>query len=357
MKKLLISNGLLLLAAALVYGLGQQQNWVEHTYARHWYPIFGEGLRLLTGWIPVSLGDILYGFFGLWLVVRGYRFWQQYRQADPAWRVFLQQSLQILRTVLVIYLIFKVFWGWQYNRPGLVAQLQLDTTQIRTAELDTLNTILAAQTNRWKQLALDSKLPVPSGKALFASAVEAYHVAEKSYPFLMVKRPVIKSSLWGWLGNYTGFLGYYNPFTGEAQVNTTVPGFSQPFTACHELGHQIGFAREHEANFVGYLAARSSPNPHVQYSMYLDMFLYANRTLYRIDSTQAKKHHQGLDSLVKKDLRTWRQFMEQHRNPFEPIVRWMYGQFLKQNQQPSGLLSYDEVTAFLIGFYRKFNFV
>jgi len=37
------------------------------------------------------------------------------------------------------------------------------------------------------------------------------------------------------------------PFTGEANVNISMPHTSIPFTACHEMAHQIGFAREDEA--------------------------------------------------------------------------------------------------------------
>ena len=56
------------------------------------------------------------------------------------------------------------------------------------------------------------------------------------------------------------FLGYYNPFTGEAQVNTNVPAFVIPFTTCHEMAHQIGYASESEASFVGFLVIRNSNN-------------------------------------------------------------------------------------------------
>ncbi len=47
-----------------------------------------------------------------------------------------------------------------------------------------------------------------------------------------------------------GVTGYLNPFTNEAQVNTTVPAFLQPFMTCHEIAHQLGFAPEEDANFV-----------------------------------------------------------------------------------------------------------
>jgi len=47
--------------------------------------------------------------------------------------------------------------------------------------------------------------------------------------------------------SYLGIGGVYFPFTGEANVNISMPHTSIPFTACHEMAHQIGFAREDEA--------------------------------------------------------------------------------------------------------------
>jgi hypothetical protein len=354
MRRLIWTNLLIVSFALLIHGAGRQTDWVEEVYARQWYPALTGWMRWLTQWIPISVGDILYGFLGIWLLIRVVRFVQAYRQAHEAKsRVFFRQFLMVTRTMGVIYIIFNLFWGLNYNRPGLVWQLQLDTSLIQRPDLDTLNIVLLQQANAWKRQAMAFPTPIPTGKQLWQETKLAFLAAQRQDTFLHLRRPVIKSSLWGWLGNYTGFLGYYNPFTGEAQVNTTVPAFSQPYTACHELGHQLGYARENEANFVGYLAARASNNPHFRYSMYLDLFLYANRTLARIDSVQAKQFRMQLDTSVKVDLKEWRDFVLAHQNPFEPIVRAAYGVFLRQNQQPAGLLSYDEVTAFLVGYYRK----
>jgi hypothetical protein len=167
----------------------------------------------------------------------------------------------------------------------------------------------------------------------------------------------LKTSLWGWLGNYSGFTGYYNPFTGEAQVNTTVPKFLQPFIACHEVAHQVGYAKEMEANFVGYLAATASDDTLFHYSVYLDLFTYANRNLFFIDSAAAKLYRKELLPSVVNDLKEWREFTRRHHGPLEPIVRWVYGKYLERNQQPMGILSYDEVTAFIISFYKKFGYI
>ena len=165
----------------------------------------------------------------------------------------------------------------------------------------------------------------------------------------------MKSSLWGWVGDYLGFTGYYNPFTAEAQVNRGVPVFLQPYTTCHEIGHQLGYAKENEANFVGYLAATASKNRMFNYSAYLDLFMYANRSLAQVDSSAAKNFAHQLLPEIKTDLKEWKTFLINHKNPIEPGVRWMYGIFLQNNNQPSGMLSYDEVTGLLIAYYKKYG--
>lgn len=184
---------------------------------------------------------------------------------------------------------------------------------------------------------------------------EVYNNASRLYPFLAYQPSSIKSSMWGWLGNYTGFTGYYNPFTAESQVNTTVPKFLHPFIACHEVAHQLGYAKEMEANFVGYLAAGNSGIPLFQYSVYLDLFIYANRNLYLADSASAKIYSGNLGPDVVLDIKEWREFNRRHQSIAEPVVRWIYGKYLQGNQQPEGVLSYDEVTGFMIAYYKKFG--
>jgi hypothetical protein len=110
-----------------------------------------------------------------------------------------------------------------------------------------------------------------------------------------------------------------------------------------------------EANFVGYLAAKSSKKPLFEYSVYLDLFVFANRNLYELDSTAAKILKSQLSFPVKEDLKEWRKFNQQHRGFFEPMITWAYGKFLENNEQPQGILSYDAVTGFLIAYYRKFG--
>ena len=254
-----------------------------------------------------------------------------------------------------VYIIFNIFWGINYNRKEISAQLNLKLDKKDTADLKIVEQLLLQKVNESKQALVNQHALYPSNKELFKRAVACYEQTEKLYPFLSYEPRSVKRSMFGLFGNYFGFTGYYNPFTGEAQVNTLVPKFMLPYTTCHEIAHQLGYAKEEEANFVGYLAATSSTDTLFHYSAYLDLFVYANRQLFFVDSVAAKDVAKQLSSEVKADIKEWREFLRLHKNPLEPIIRWAYGNYLRANQQPKGMTSYDEVIADLIAFYKKYG--
>ena len=78
-----------------------------------------------------------------------------------------------------------------------------------------------------------------------------------------------------------GFSGYLNPITNEAQVDGLIPEFKFPTTASHEAAHQIGYAAENEANFIGFLAASHHPDTYFRYSGYAFGLRHCLAELYR----------------------------------------------------------------------------
>ena len=186
-------------------------------------------------------------------------------------------------------------------------------------------------------------------------ATEAYLYADDIYPFLSYDPQSMKPSIYSYLGNYFGFQGYYNPFSGEGQVNTTIPKFLEPFVSAHEIAHQLGYAKENEANFVAFLACKSYPNNTYRYSLYFDMYLYAITELDRSDSVLAKAHRDKLHPQAKKDIDEYRNFLRKYRNQVEPVVSWIYDGYLQANDQPEGKKTYNMVIAYLIAYYKKFG--
>lgn len=333
-------------------------NRVEMTYSTHFFPVFAAFLRKGLNGFDISIGDILYGSIVAWLIYKIGRilFFSFNKRQTGELKLKITQNIYTIFIFLCgVYIIFNLFWGINYNRRGIAWQLGLPELKYTGEELKEMNCLLILKMNAAKNELLKTNRVYPGKKELFKGVANAFEQVEKKYPFLQYKNPSIKSSLWGWFGNYAGFTGYYNPFTGEAQVNTSVPKFLQAFTSCHEVAHQLGYAKEMEANFVGYLAASSSSDPLFNYSVYLDLFTYANRNLFMTDSLSAKLYRKELITPVKEDIKEWALFNKKHRSVLEPIVRWGYGIFLQSNEQPQGLLSYDEVTGFIIAYYKKFG--
>ena len=217
-----------------------------------------------------------------------------------------------------------------------------------------LNNILLNKVNISKSKVVDM---FSSNKELFKEVDEAYNLASLKYPFLQYKTPSIKSSMWGWLGNYTGFTGYYNPFTGEAQVNTTVPEFLRPYIVNHEIAHQLGYAKEDAASFAGYLSILYSDDTLFKYSAYLDLFSYTNRELYYVDSVRSNNSYALLDPSVLKDLEEWKKFTLAHQSIVGRVMTWGYGKFLKLNEQPQGMRSYNRVVVMLAAYYKKYGII
>lgn len=328
---------------------------VETYYSRGIYPVLVSTLRLLFGFIPFSMGDLLYAFAVIYLIYSLVHFIRRIIQRKTDIIYLRRKAKHTLVIVLWVYILFNGLWGLNYNRIGIAQQMNLQVTSYTPAELQSIVQLSLDKLHELDTPALARRDRFNKKSFLFREAIQSYKKVVRELPFLDYKHPSVKPSLYSYLGNYLGYTGYYNPFSGEAQVNTTVPLEIQPYTTSHEIGHQLGFAKENEANFAGYLAARDSDDPAVRYSVYFDLYIYASRNLAQRDSSLARSFNQQLPAITKQDLRNLRDFYKKYENPFEPIIRRLYGQYLKANEQPQGILSYDEVIGWVISYWRKYG--
>jgi hypothetical protein len=328
---------------------------VERYYSNGVYPYIGLTQRILFGWIPFSIGDIFYAVVTLYLLYRAFTFSRAAWRKQVGKKQLLMAFEKSLAFILIVYVLFNGLWGLNYDRPPMTRKLEIKLSKYSVRELEHVMRLLVGKLNALDSTAVVYRRELNIKKRLFNETVKAYRDSEPLLPFLSFRRPSIKPSIYSYAGNYLGFSGYYNPFSGEAQVNTTIPAFAQPFVSCHEIGHQLGFAKEDEANFAGFLAARLSGNPAFRYSVYFDMYAYALHELYRRDSMSAKEMHLQLKPQVKKDYADIQAFFTRYENPLEPVIRDLYGQYLKANEQPGGLRSYNQVVAMLIAYERKYG--
>lgn len=328
--------------------------WIERYYATGVYPFIGKVERFLLGWLPFSVGDLLY------IVVVVGALWRLWKglllliKGKYSWKLFGEKLSKAIAALLFIYCLFYFLWGLNYFRTGIAGQLGLQRENYTTAELKDLTQQLAAKASFYRKETGENGMAI-SRKALKTAAYQAYQRTANTYPFLAFRNVSTKSSVFGVIGNYVGYIGYYNPFSGEAQINTYTPAVMLPAIYCHEMAHQIGYATEDEANFVGYLTASHSGDPRFLYSTYLDLYDYAAGELYVRDSLQYQAVHAGVDTLVIGDIRRIREYYRPYRTRIRMVMNVFYGQYLKANNQPQGIDTYSDVVSLLIAYRKKYH--
>jgi Protein of unknown function (DUF3810) len=328
---------------------------IERWYANGIYPVISKTLRLLLGWIPFSIGDLLYTFTAIWLLVQLIKTIKIVftKKANSAW--LKQCGLNIIFYMLWVYILFNGLWGLNYNRVPMLQTFKINTAPYTKTELQIIMYHITQKINENYTGALQHRNNLNKKNNLFNSAAAAYENTQQVIPALQYQFKSVKPSLYSFLGGYLGYTGYYNPFTAEAQVNTLTPVFTLPFTTCHEIGHQLGYAKENEANFAGFISAKSSTNKAFKYAVYFDMYLYGWRELYIADSAYATELDKKLLPGVHKDFDELKAYYKKFKNPVEPVVRRLYGSFLKANEQPGGIMSYNAVIGMVVGYARKYG--
>lgn len=265
--------------------------------------------------------------------------------------------LQLGAAFSIVYCCFYLFWGFNYFREPLAKNLSLSTSNYTTEKLNNVTDSIISNLNEIHlKLTLNDTILVInpySQQEIYLKAVDAYGQLSKTYPQFTYKYPSLKNSLMSLLQTYNGTAGYINPLTGEAQVNKLIPKTGYPVTTCHEIAHQLGWAAENEANFVGFMAATHSNDLYFKYAAYRMAFSYTISELRKRDREQANMLWSKVHKGILKDFQASNAFWQQYENPIEPLVKKGYNSYLKANNQMEGIDSYNYVVDLLIGYFHK----
>lgn len=156
-------------------------------------------------------------------------------------------------------------------------------------------------------------------------------------------------------------MGYYFPFSMEANYNEIMCEINMPVTMCHELSHLKGFIREDEANFIGYLACVDSEDDFFRYSAYLSVIAYLDRDFLKALGNDGEEYlsHPAINEQVYTDQRflteeTWD--MVEEKAFFDTrTVKAASNAFtettLVLNGVEDGKISYSRVVDLLLQYY------
>lgn len=328
--------------------LAEYPVFVETWYSTGIYPYISMVMRTSLGVIPFSFGDFLYSFFII-AIIRWIALRVQNRFRNPK-----KWIPEIFAIFSIIYFCFHFFWGFNYYRLPLHRTLKIKNTYT-TEELVLLTETLIRKSNQVHDELTDNdslKIPYDFTKAeLLKTTIDGFDYLNNQYPKLTYEGKSLKPSLFSIPLTYMGFNGYLNPLTNEAQVNTQILKYKIPTTASHEVGHQLGFAKENEANFIACLATMHHPDPYFRYSGFTFALRYCLNELYIRDKTKADELLKKIRPGILENYKEVRIFWEKHANPFEPFFQYTYNGFLKANNQKDGMKSYSYVVALLVNYF------
>ncbi len=338
----------------MVKWLGNNPELVERYYSNGIYPITAKLLRVLFGWIPFSMGDLLYFVLGILVLRYFYRNWKGIRK----------KPLLFLRDVFVglsiIYFIFHLFWGMNYYRLPIGEKLNIESVEYSASQLEEFCADLIENTNEIHLgITGDSLLAVDipyTKKEVYAMTFDGYQKVKGQFPSLSYENKSIKHSLFSLPLTYMGYGGYLNPFTNEAQVNRKIPKIRFPTVSAHEIGHQIGYSSEGETNLIGFIVTAQHQDPYFQYTAKTHALAYCLSDLRARDSLATQGLLDRLNPGILKNYREISAFWERYENPTEPVFKSIFSTFLKANNQTDGILSYNQVVGLLMAYDKKYGF-
>jgi len=339
----------LAVALFLLMQLADHPALIERYYSEGLYPFICKILHPVFNLFPFSFGDVVY------IVVIGYLFYALYLLIRLCIKKqFKQAGLYLLKITIgteIALLAFYLFWGMNYFRVPAGDRLHLMDTTYTTADMMAVTTILIDSANATRARVTPADMS-QSNAAIYQTAISAVKKLSNDSANFRTYSPGIKPSLLTPLLNYMGTSGYYDPFTGEAQMNYQMPVVDRPVTACHELSHQMGYAFEDEANFAGYLAAIGSKDRLLRYSAYnlaVEEFMF---DLYFRDSLANKKLKPLISPAVHNDYKVERAYWKSYQSQINSISSIFYDHFLKANNQPQGLKTYNNMVLLVMAMYR-----
>ena len=154
-------------------------------------------------------------------------------------------------------------------------------------------------------------------------------------------------------------MGYYFPFSMEANINSVMYITNVAPTVCHELAHTKGFIFENDANMIGYLACIQSDDTFLQYCGYLRVLNYVNNDFYKsVNKSTYKKHVRISDRVADDNVFLTRedwQAVEKTAVVKTSTVKKVSNNFLntnlKLNGVDEGIQQYNEVVNLLLDYY------
>ena len=355
---------LLMALAILVFSFFPQA--VASYFSFGLFQYIGLGLRFITSSTKLPIGEYVYLVLIIVLIINIiislYKLKNKINTITYGTYLLLFGKKLTLK-LIQLYVVFMLIWGLNYQKSSEAKSFHLKIDTSYTAvQLDSLSLDLMKELNQTRQILSDSFIQGIEVDQVFNNSILDYAQLKNRFPQFHIDKPVLKQAAFPSWGDYLGYLAFYQPITAEAIIRTDIPLLTLPYTSCHELAHQMGYASEAEANFIAFVVATESTDALLRYSMLLQMFTYCqSEHLGLIAKTGnfenwkqiVNRNKLLLDVKVRGDRKKIKDFFIQRQHLLIPASTPLYDQFLQWNKQAKGIKSYDEVLLWVLAYNKQ----
>lgn len=344
-KQMYISSALLIMA--LIFGCICRFEIVARM-VRPLSVLCTSGLNFITSLVPFSLMQIaLPAFFIVNIAVIVYYLMKK------EWLMWLPKVMMSLAYVCFAYVFF---YSYGFSLPYASEALPYTIEKHSVETLAQVTKLLIADLNE-----ADGKIDRDEdGVALFDSFEDNAKKVNEGYRKLMEKYDFTKTKHLGrpkQAGVLSVPMSYFNingvffPFLAEANVSEDMVVTHTPYITAHEQAHTIGIVRENEANFFAFLACMESGDSQLEYSAYLNAYVYAINAVFRNNYELGAQLSQLINDNVRADIKRLNEQIAQYDTPLKDAGNKVNDTMLKVNGQTEGIKSYGYMTDLLISYY------
>lgn len=357
---LLCLAGLLLLLSLGGSLAARQLPGFANLYSHSVYHLSARIFYTLDGWLPFSLSELLLYLLLLSLLLLCFRLYrplsedvhadrEEKRRARR--RLARRYAERLLFLLSLLFFLYTFHCGINYYRDSFSIEAGIQPRSYSAAELRTLCGQLAEELSEEEAFSSSEAADFAFLRSAGKEGQRAMSRLGARYPRLRLHYPYPKPLLLSRTLSVQQLTGIYSPFTVEANYNREMPRYSIPFTICHELSHLAGYMQEEEANFIAFLACRSSEDPYFRYSASLSAFVYAGNELAKADPKSYHTLYQTLPASVRQELSREQEFWDHYASAVSDAADRLNDHYLKANGQSAGTKSYGQVVDLLLWYY------
>ena len=336
-------------------------NFTEQVYSRNIYKFIATIIAWFTSIISFSLIEILIvlipfvvAFLAGFLIkslIQSIINKNKPKKKKPDVKRYSLNILALLCVLLSFnFALYTLGLSFNYNRMPISTSLNINAAPPSKEELVTAYEYIIKKANEacveldWNSF----NEPYYNGDFTMET-IRAFKVLEnRNSVFKGAKikpKPLLASNIM----HYSSIVAFFSPYTYETNYVTGYPAFSIPQTLCHEAAHLRGFAKEDEAEYIGFLACISSTDSFYRLSGYMYAYNLFGSAVRAVDRKLYDDLVNTADRRIRSEWNRYFEFTEEHKGKAKEVTNSLNDAYIKSQGVAGGVQSYDQSLLLIIG--------